>query len=106
MISTDATRVAFKARNARGQTTLWVRALDSAAVRELDGTEGALLPFLSPDGQSIGFFAAGKLKRVDIAGGPPRVLADAPDPRGGSWSRAGVVVFALPGGLYRVNASG
>ena len=45
MISADATRVAFKARNARGQTTLWVRALDSAAVRELDGTEGALLPF-------------------------------------------------------------
>jgi serine/threonine protein kinase/Tol biopolymer transport system component len=106
MISADATRVAFKARNARGQTTLWVRALDSAAVRELDGTEGALLPFWSPDGQSIGFFAAGKLKRVDIAGSPPRVLANAPDPRGGSWGRSGVVVFALPGGLYRVNASG
>jgi eukaryotic-like serine/threonine-protein kinase len=106
MLSTDATRVAFKARNARGQTTLWVRALDSAAMRELDGTEGALLPFWSPDGQSIGFFAGGKLKRVDIAGGPPRVLADAPDPRGGSWGRAGVVVFALPGGLYRVEASG
>ena len=107
MISADATRVAFKARNARGQTTLWVRALDSAAVRELDGTEGALLPFWSPDGQSIGFFAGGKLKRVDIAGGPPRVLADAPDPRGGTWGRAGVVVFIpTPGGLYRVNASG
>lgn len=107
MISADGARVAFKARNARGQTTLWVRALDSAAVRELDGTEGALLPFWSPDGQSIGFFAGGKLKRVDISGGPPRVLADAPDPRGGAWGRAGVVVFTpAPGGLYRVNASG
>jgi Tol biopolymer transport system component len=60
----------------------------------IPGTEGALHPFWSPDGKAIGFFAHGKLKRVAVDGGPAIVLADAPNPRGGTWSQSGVIVFA------------
>jgi len=108
MISADATRVAFKARNARGQTTLWVRALDSAAVRELDGTEGALLPFWSPDGQSIGFYSDGAVRRINHGGGTAEIVCHVPGVGvGGSWNAAGdIVVGNTGGGLVRCQASG
>jgi hypothetical protein len=71
-------------------------------------TEGAQFPFWSADSRSIGFFASGKLYRIDIKGGPPQALADAPNPRGGTWNANGVIVFApLPSGpLMRTAASG
>jgi eukaryotic-like serine/threonine-protein kinase len=80
-----------------------------AGARALPGTEGADAPFWSPDGRSVGFFAAGKVKRADVSGASaPQVLADAPNQRGGTWSRDGVIVFSpaprLP--LYRVSAAG
>ena len=59
-----------------GQTRLWLRPLDSAAARVLAGTEGASVPFWSPDSQSVAFFADGKLKRMDLAGGLPQTLAN------------------------------
>src|SRR5262249_32104349 len=57
------------------------------------GTEGGGQPFWSPDGGSLGFFAGGKLKRVDLAGGPARVLADAKNPFGGAWGTSGVILY-------------
>ena len=57
----------------------------------LAGTEGASFPFWAPDADAIGFFAEGKLKRVDIAGGAPQALADAPNGRGGTWNPEGVI---------------
>jgi len=92
-ISPDGARVAFCARIGEGPDMLWVRALDSPEPRPLAGTENAQGPFFSPDGNSLGFFADGKLNRVDVAGGPVIVLASAPDPRGGTWSRDGVILF-------------
>ena len=73
-----------------------------------EGTEGAAFPFWSPDSQFIAFFADDKLKRVAIAGGPPSMLADAPAGRGGSWSRANVIVFdrSAGSGLFRVPSAG
>ena len=70
--------------------------------------DGASQPFFAWDGESIGFFADHKLKRVPVAGGTVQAICDAPDPRGGSWSRDGVIVFAPTpyGGLSRVSASG
>ncbi len=62
--------------------------------RPIPGTEGGAFPFWSPDSRFIGFFADGKLKKVQIAGGPPTVLCDAPAGRGGTWSRDNVIVFA------------
>lgn len=72
------------------------------------GTEGATLPFWSPDHQRIGFFAGGKLKVVDVTGGVIRVIADARRPSGGTWNADDVIVFApdVNGPLYRVTAAG
>jgi len=100
-------RLAIQARS-EDTSTLWVRALDSVTWRPLLGTGGGRSPFWSPDSRSIGFFADGKLKRTDVAGGPVVTICDAPDGRGGSWNREGLIVFApnAPGGFQRVSASG
>src|SRR5437867_301435 len=74
-ISPDGRRLVFSASN-EGKSQLWVRPLDSVAARPLAGTDGAYLPFWSPDSASVGFFADDKLKRIDIAGGALQVLAN------------------------------
>jgi len=106
-VSPDGRRVAFTATQA-GRTQLWVRPLDSTAAQALPGTEDASYPFWSPDSRFLGFFAQGKVKKIEASGGPPRTLADAPAGRGGTWSRDGVIIFApAPGaGLSRLAASG
>ena len=107
--SADGSRLAFVAVDTDGTALLAVRSLDSSTVRILQGTEGATSPFWSPDGSALGFFAQGKLKRVDLEGSEPEVLADAPVPEGGSWNHDGVIVFA-PGdwgqGIKRVDSTG
>ena len=92
-----------------GAPRLWLRRLDQADAQPLAGTDGAASPFWAPDGRAIGFFADGKLKRADLAGGQPQVLADAPVARGGTWNADGVIIFAPSansGGLMRVMATG
>jgi eukaryotic-like serine/threonine-protein kinase len=87
---------------------LWIRPLDSLELKNLGGTEGASLPFWSPDSAFLGFFAQGKLKKISVAGGPPQTLCDAPAARGGTWNQEGVIVFApgASGALQRVSAAG
>jgi Tol biopolymer transport system component/predicted Ser/Thr protein kinase len=105
-ISSDGRALAFVALSG-GIPRLWVKPLDSVNARELAGTDGADFPFWSPDGRSLGFFAGGKLKRIETAGGPPVVVADAVA-RGGSWGSDGTILFTptYVSGLYRVPASG
>jgi serine/threonine protein kinase len=103
-LSPDGRRLTFVATS-DGTPRLWLRPLDSVTGQPLPGTDGASYPFWSPDSQSIGFFAEGKLKRIDIGGGPPQPLADAPSARGGTWSRDGVILFGATGGILRVPAS-
>ncbi|HLN58999.1 MAG TPA: protein kinase, partial [Thermoanaerobaculia bacterium] len=80
-VSPDGLQIAFTARDSSAKAALWVRSLDSLAARELPGTNGAMYPFWSPDGRHIGFFADGKLKKIEAAGGPTLVLCDAADGR-------------------------
>jgi serine/threonine protein kinase len=107
-LSPDGRRIVFPARVADGRTQLWVRPLDSSTAQALAGTGGATLPFWSPDSRSIAFFANGKLKRIDVAGGSVLTLADAPFPRGGSWSPRGVIIFggSFSGPLQRISEDG
>ena len=74
----------------------------------LESTKGAGYPFWSPDSRWIGFFAEGKLRKVEAGGGPAQPLADAFAGRGGSWSRAGVIVFApdIRGPMMKVSENG
>src|SRR6185312_9562548 len=87
--------------------SIWIRPLASEVARRLDGTEGAALPFWSPDSREIGFFAGGQLKSVAASGEPVRVLCDSAElPFGASWGREGVIVYSAGSQLYSVNASG
>lgn len=106
-LSPDGRQLAFVASDERG-ARLWIRRLDQLTATPIQGTEGGIDPFWSPDGRALGFFAGGKLQRVDVGGGVPVVLADAPIARGGAWSREGVILFAATttGGLMRVAAAG
>jgi len=105
-ISPDGNRIAFVARGSDAKTQLWVRPLDSLSAQSLAGTEGASSPFWSPDSRFLGFFAGGKLKKIEVAGGPPVTLCDGGG--GGAWSRDGVIVFTpvQNAALQRVSAAG
>ncbi len=107
-ISPDGRQLAFVVRTENGEALLHVRPLDSLASHPLAGTEGARFPFWSPDSSTIGFFAAGKLRKISAAGGPSLALCDAPSGRSGTWNRDGVIVFAPDGSgpLHRVSAAG
>jgi len=108
-LSPDGLKLVFYADGADGGR-LFLRTLDEVAIKPLPGTDqgNASFPFWAPDSRSIGFFAGGKLKRIDIAGGPPTIICDAGDGRGGAWAPDGTIVFSptIGTGLVRVAASG
>jgi eukaryotic-like serine/threonine-protein kinase len=107
-ISPDGRRIAFGATGSAGRPVLWVQPLNSGTAQPLAGTEGATYPFWSADSRYLGYFANGKLNKIDASGGPPQALCDAPTGRGGTWSRDGIIVFASDqaGPLMRVDATG
>src|SRR6202049_915883 len=107
-ISPDGRTLAYMVTGPDGITRIHVRPLDSLESRPLPSTEGAIHPFWSPDGRSIGFAADGKIKRIDLAGGRARELADTSSPWHGAWNRDGVILFLTPGYLVprRIPADG
>lgn len=107
-VSPDGSRLAFVATTKEGKRRLFVRALDSLSARPLEGTDGASYPFWSPDNRFLGFFADGKLKKIEAARGSVQAICDAPFGRGGTWNDDGVILFS-PGvftPLYRVSSNG
>jgi Tol biopolymer transport system component len=106
-LSPDGNHIVFVA-SGDGPQRLWLRALDKTDAQPLGGTEGAEYPFWSKDSRSIGFFASGKLYRMDIGGTQPQAVSDATVGRGGTWNADGAIVFAptATSPLSRVAASG
>jgi len=106
-ISPDGQMLAF-VTGSSGNRKLWLRPLNSLSARELPGTDAATFPFWSPDSRSLAFFAAGKLKRIEVTGGLPTVICDVGLGRGGTWNEEGVVLFnsVNDGPLLRVPATG
>ncbi|HYV17482.1 MAG TPA: protein kinase [Verrucomicrobiae bacterium] len=107
VLSPDGRRIVFAAIDSAGNR-LWIRALDSLEARVLAGTEGAMYPFWSPDGKSIGFFTVDKLKRIDVDGGATYTICSVLSPRGGTWGPDGTIIFgpSFDSALVKVAAGG
>ena len=103
-LSPDGQHIVFAAATG-GAARLWVRPLGDLSAKELPGTDGGTSPFWSPDGRWIGFFAGGKLNKIQIDGGPPLVVANTPG-RDGVW-HDDTILFGIPNGpIQRVAAGG
>jgi Tol biopolymer transport system component len=100
-------QIAFIGDDEEGRSSLYVRRLDSPAARRIEGTEGAITPFWSPDGREVGFHTETSLMRVAVDGGAPRLITEA-NGRDGAWNRDGTILFGSPdrGPLWRVDADG
>ncbi|HEY2796868.1 MAG TPA: protein kinase [Thermoanaerobaculia bacterium] len=107
-ISPDGRFLAFDATDMEGKARIWVRPLNALTAQPLPGTDGGARPFWSPDSRYIGFIAEGVMKKVDVTGGPPTKICDAPGGSDGTWSSAGVIIWDGTGTdpLYRVPAAG
>jgi Tol biopolymer transport system component len=107
-MSPDGRLLAFDAADAGGRRQLWLRPLDQLEARPLAGSEGALRPIWSPDSRFVAFMAWGKLRKVDVSGGPPQTVCDAPTGADGSWSPEGVILFDGRGNdpIWQVPAQG
>ena len=108
-ISPDGTMLAYVAVDEdTGEGVIYVQPIGSSHASRLEGTEGASYPFWAPHDDYVGFFAQGKLKKIPAAGGVPQVLASAIQPRGGSWSKKDVIIYAPDAGgpLWRIDADG
>jgi Tol biopolymer transport system component/predicted Ser/Thr protein kinase len=104
-LSPDGRTAAYVASGQR-KTGLWIHPLNGATAWLVAGTEDAAFPFWSPDNKSVAFFTRRKLQRVDIAGGLPVAICDAPDGRGGTWSSGEILFGTRASGLFRVSVSG
>jgi eukaryotic-like serine/threonine-protein kinase len=108
-ISPDGKQLVFIGAGPDTRRQLWIRALSSLTAKELPGTELAEAAFWSPDSRTLAFFAAGKLKRLDLQSGSVLVICNSPVGRSsGSWNRDGDILFesSMTQEIYRVNAKG
>jgi serine/threonine-protein kinase len=105
--SPDGTHLVYVARQGATQQ-LYLRTMDSLEAKPIPDTEGGVSPFFSPDGQWVGFFAGGKLKKVSVSGGGALTLASAANPHGASWGSRGVIAFvpAAVSALQQVSDAG
>jgi Tol biopolymer transport system component len=102
-ISPSGTQVAYSAG-----LGLWIHSLDELEARPVAGAEiEGRSPFFSSDGQWLGYYSAGELRRAPVAGGTPIKIANAVNPTGASWGRDGQIYFGqASAGIWRVPATG
>jgi len=106
-LSPDGRQLVFVANKEGSAQGLWLRPFDQAVAQPLAGTENAQYPFWSPDSRAVAFFADGRLKRIDLAGGAVEAIGNAPGLRGGAWGPDGTILFAPnTGPLMRIPANG
>lgn len=108
-LSPDGAKVVFGASNEKLGAMLLLRKLDTLNAEPLSGTENGAMPFWSPDGSKIGFFADEKLKVFDLAHRSVRVVCSRMEsPRGGTWGEDGTILFAesTRGPIFKVSAAG
>jgi Tol biopolymer transport system component/predicted Ser/Thr protein kinase len=107
-LSPNGRSLVFVATPRGGKTLLWIRSLDSPAVRALAGTTDARAPFWSPDNRFVAFFSGGKLKKVEVASGDVQTLCDSGEGSPGTWGPNGEILFTsdLTGRIERVSAAG
>ena len=105
--SPDGRSIVFSAVQGDRQQ-LYLRALDQLVATPIPGTEGASSPFFSPDGQWVGFWSGGALKKVAVAGnGPATTICETREMFGASWGADGAIIFSrMTEGLWRVSAAG
>jgi Tol biopolymer transport system component len=107
-LSRDGSLLAFAGSSAGKPPQLYLRQLDQQLATPIPGTEDGVQPFFSPDGQSVGFFANSKMRRVSLHGGPAIPLCDAPIPHGASWASDDTIIYApnLGSGLMHISSAG
>jgi eukaryotic-like serine/threonine-protein kinase len=108
-VSPDGRWIAFEAAIGGNPRTLFLRPMGSTTAQQLAPIEGTNTTlFWSPDSRHVAFFAGGRLKKIDVAGGPPQNVCDVPTggPLQGTWNADGVIIFGSTNGLYRVSAAG
>jgi serine/threonine-protein kinase len=110
VISPDGRQVVLTANGVAGsKRQLFLKRLDQLETTPVSGTEDAINPFFSPDGQSIGFFAEGKLKTIPVTGGAAKIVCPAANGRGGTWADDDTIYFqpsSVLGPLMRIPANG
>jgi len=107
-ISPDGRLLAFDATDSTGVPQIWIRPLDALEAHALAGTEGSSRPFWSPDSRFLGFMAGGKLKKIEVSGGPAQTICDAPSGSDGTWGKDGTILFdgQVNDPIQRVPATG
>ncbi len=108
-VSRDGRQIAFTGSRADGVHLIFVRKIDDLEARPIAGTENAVAPFWSPDGQRLAFCHQQKLKQIQIGGGGAVEIAACPNPRSrGAWGGDDTILFSpdYQGDLVRVPAGG
>jgi Tol biopolymer transport system component len=103
-ISEDGSQIAYVGHRG-GESQIYVRAIGEMTARAVPGTEGADMPFFSPDGQWLGIYSGGMIKKVPLAGGPTVPIAKTAF-KGGTWGPDDTIYFANGTGLLKVAAAG
>ena len=106
-ISRDGAKIVYAAR-VGGRSQRYLRELGEPQARPIPGSEGGGAPFLSPDGEWVGFFVGGELRKIPAAGGAPIRICDVPGAIGSAaWGEEDIIVFSgLSTGLFSVSANG